>query len=100
MQENAVAHAKQIEALLAIVFPLVDPLNRKRVGNCLGSLLKRDAVVTSVGLRLSGMPIELLLHEILITRTKVKRSSDFIRNHIPENTTIFHALTVRSVFRM
>ena len=82
MQENAVAYAEQIDALFAMVFSVIDPLDRKRVGNRLGSLLKRDSVVTPVGLRFSEMPIELLFHTIRITSTKVKRSSVFIRNII------------------
>ena len=78
MQESAFAHTEHIDALFAVAFPIVDPLDRERISNRLGSLLKRDAVVTPVGFRLSGMPIELLLCTILITSTKVNRSSDFI----------------------
>ena len=79
MQESAFAHAEHIDALFAVIFPVVDPLHRERVGNRLGSLLERDTVVTPVGLRLSSMPIELLFHTVLITSTKVKGSSDFTR---------------------
>jgi hypothetical protein len=82
MQESTFAQAEHIDALFAVVLPIVDPRHRERVGNRLGSLLERDGVVTPVGFRLSGMSIKLLFHRVLITSTKIKGSSDFMRNMV------------------
>jgi hypothetical protein len=74
VQERAFAHAKQIDALFAIVFPVVYPLGREWISNRPRGAFERNAVAAPVDVCFLSAPLKLPFRAVLITSTKVKRS--------------------------
>jgi hypothetical protein len=45
MEDDTAAHRQHIDALLAVVFAFVDPLDREGIEECLDCFLEGDAMI-------------------------------------------------------
>lgn len=62
MEQDAAAHGEHVHALLAVILPIIDPLDRERIAKRRADGLEGDTVVTLVRSSLVGISPITLLH--------------------------------------
>jgi hypothetical protein len=63
VQDHAVAHAEQIDALFAVVLTVVNRLDREWIAERPDCLIEGDAVVSPIGGRFRVVPVKGLIHK-------------------------------------
>jgi hypothetical protein len=49
VQDHALAHAQQVDALVAVVLAVIEPLDSKAIAKCLDCMMEGDAIVAPIG---------------------------------------------------
>jgi hypothetical protein len=63
VENDAITHAKQIDAFFAIRLAIVDPFDRERITGRLGRLVERDPMITPVARGFVVVPSEAAVHK-------------------------------------
>jgi hypothetical protein len=49
MQDHPLAHAQQVDSLLAVILAVIEPFDGEAIAECFDRVVERDAVVAPVG---------------------------------------------------
>ena len=73
MQDHALAHAQQVDPLLAVILAVIDPLDREAIVERFDRIVEGDAMVAPVGGGLGITPSKfVVLDNVLISSSRFK----------------------------
>src|SRR5262245_41741022 len=73
MQDHRLAYAQQVDPFLTVMLAIIEPFDGEAIPERFDRVMKRNAVVASIGGSLDIVPFEhLVLHYVLIISSEVK----------------------------
>src|SRR5437868_5541312 len=73
MEDHALAHAQQVDPLLAVILAVIDPLDRETIAERFDRIVEGDAMVAPVGGSLGITPSKfVVLHNVLVISSRFK----------------------------